>query len=102
MYNKKYEALEWSNERATKILDRVLPKRLGWDQEDNYYYYDMGWAVWRNRELAKITDKIWMDKFAYKLHRFILEGYENPNYTKEIKRDWCDDHPTVIFKEKTN
>lgn len=94
----RYTRLVWNEEKATKILDKVLPKRLDWEEENNAFYYSMSWGysiLWRK---APLFHRQWARKFAYKLHQFIEKGYENVNYIKTIEKDYYD--TVVKFTEK--
>lgn len=88
----------WSAERATKVLNHVLPKVLEWVEEDKAYYYCMDWGtsnLWRG---AKRIDRKWARKHEYKLRDFIKEGYENEHYSKSVEKDYCD--TWVKFEER--
>ena len=88
----------WSTERATKVLNHVLPKVLEWVEEDKAYYYCMDWGtsnLWRG---AKCTDRKWARKWEYQLRDFIKEGYENENYSKSVEKDYYD--TWVKFEER--
>lgn len=88
----------WSAERATKVLNHVLPKVLEWVEEDKAYYYCMGWStsnLWRG---AKRIDRKWANKWQYQLRDFIKEGYENEHYSKSVEKDYCD--TWVKFEER--
>lgn len=91
LYNKvekaAYKRRVWSDERATKVLDHILPRVLEWVEEDNTYCYCMEWLcsdLWRN---ARLVDRKWAHKFGYKLHNFIKDGYKNPHYSKSVESD---------------
>lgn len=93
-----YNRRTWSEEKATKVLDKVLPKCLEWVEEDNAYYYSMCWgtsSLWRK---ANPIDRKWARKFSSKLLDFLECGYENTDYTKTIKNDGYD--VWVKFVEK--
>lgn len=96
--NWNYKRMEWDEERATKVLDYVLPKTLEWVEEDNAFLYYLGWSPSIISNNARIIDKKWCRKFDYDLRSFIEEGYENPNYTKTIEED--DYNDWVKFVEK--
>jgi hypothetical protein len=88
----------WSAERATKVLNHVLPKVLEWVEEDKAYYYCMDWGtsnLWRG---AKRTDRKWAQKWQYQLRDFIKEGYENELYSKSVEKDYYD--TWVKFEER--
>ena len=101
-----YDALEeradkrrvWSAERATKVLNHVLPNVLEWVEEDKAYYYCMDWGtsdLWRK---AKYRDRKWARKWEYDLRDFIKEGYENEHYSKSVEKDYSD--TWVKFEER--
>ena len=88
----------WSTERATKVLNHVLPKVLEWVEKDKAYYYCMGWStssLWRG---AKRIDRKWANKWQYQLRDFIKEGYENEHYSKSVEKDYYD--TWVKFEER--
>lgn len=88
----------WSAERATKVLNHVLPKVLEWVEEDKAYYYCMDWGadnLWRG---AKRSDRKWANKWRYQLRDFIKEGYENEHYSKSVEKDYYD--TWVKFEER--
>jgi hypothetical protein len=88
----------WSEEKATKVLDAVLPKVLEYVEEDNAYYYSMEWgtsALWRK---APRKYRKWAFKFEYHLKTFIRDGYENTDYTKTIEKDYYE--TWIKFVEK--
>lgn len=80
----------WDTDRATRVLDHVLPKVLEWVEEDKAFYYCMEWgtsSLWRQ---AKRIDREWARKWEYQLRDFIKEGYENKDYTKTVEKDYYD------------
>jgi hypothetical protein len=94
----KYQRMEWDEKKATKVLDYVLPKTLEWNEEDNAFFYYLGWSPSMISSNARIIDKKWCRKFGYDLREFIKEGYENSNYIKTIEEDYYNDW--VKFVEK--
>lgn len=96
--NWKYNRLVWNEERATKVLDKILSTKLDYDKENKAFYYCMEWSYWDLWRNAPRKDRAWAEKFCSKLHHFILEGYENPDYIKTIDKDW--NETWVKFSEK--
>ena len=93
-----YKRRVWSAEKATKVLDYVLPQVLEWVEDDKAFYYSMEWGhsqLWRK---ARWRDRKWAYKFAYQLHNFIKDGYENAEYIKTVEKDNYD--TWVKFIEK--
>ena len=96
----RYNRRVWSEEKATKVLDYVLPQVLEWVEEDKAFYYSMEWGhsqLWRK---ARRRDCKWAYKFAYQLHKFIQNGYENAEYVKTVEKDNYGE-TWVKFVEKT-
>ena len=94
----KDDRLVWNEERATKVLDKILLEKLDYSEEDKAFYYCMEWGHWDLWKYASRKDRAWAKKFCSKLHPFILEGYENPDYVKTIEKDWYE--TWVKFSEK--
>jgi hypothetical protein len=99
-YIKEYNSKKrvWSEETATKVLDKVLPQILEWVEEDNAFYYCMSWGTSPLYRKAPRKYRKWADKFEYQLQRFIKEGYENADYVKTVEKDYYD--TWVKFVEK--
>ena len=85
--NKYYESLEWSDEKATKLLNRTLPYVLEWVEENNAYYYCMNWGCGYFSKRAPFGYRRWGVKFYSDIIDFIKDGYENPNYCKTVEKD---------------
>lgn len=85
--NKYYESLVWSDEKATKLLNRTLPYVLEWVEEDNAYYYCMNWGCGYFSKRAPFGYRRWGVKFYSDIIDFIKDGYENPNYCKTVEKD---------------
>ena len=96
-----YEHLVFTEERANKVLDQVLPKILDYDEEAKEYYCFYEWgtsAFWRK---ANIFNKKWAKKFSYKLREHLVNNYEHPKYIKRIEYPgYCNGSIEIIFKEK--
>lgn len=86
-----YNHLVWSEKKATKVLDKILPKVLEWAEKDNAYYYCMEWGAYRLHERASIFYRAWAKKFSSKLQIYLRDAYENKNYTKEIEKEYYDE-----------
>lgn len=94
----KYDRLVWDEERATKVLDKILSVYSEYVKEDKAFYYCMEWSWWNLWRKAPRKDRAWAEKFCSRLHSFILNGYENADYIKTVEKDW---HETWIkFSEK--
>lgn len=86
--NKWYHSLAWNEEKATKLLDRTLPKVLEYVEEKNAYYYNTAWRSIYFTGKAPFGMRTWARKFRNEVIEFIEKGYENPNYTKIVEDDY--------------
>lgn len=93
----RYDRMVWNEAKATKVLDAILPKELEWVEEDNAFYYSMDWNPYGIGKKAPHRYKNWANKFSWKLHDFIRNGYENLDY---IKTYLYDDGGWVKFEER--
>ena len=84
----KYNKLVWSEEKATKMLDKILPKVLEYVAEENAYYYCCEWRCYCLIDKAPIKEKMWVKKFIGHLVDYLENGYENENYIKTIEKDY--------------
>ena len=82
-----YNRLVWRAEKATKVLNAILPKVLEWVEEDNAFYYCTGWNGSILRDAAPLRYKKWVKKYYWKLHDFVEDGYQNPDYDKTVESD---------------
>lgn len=82
-----YNRLTWSEEKATKTLDAILPKVLEWVEEDNAFYYCTDWSGIALQDNAPFGYKKWVKKYYWKLHDFVKDGYQNPDYDKTVEDD---------------
>ena len=85
--NWQYNRRTWNDEKAKKVLDKILPKVLDWVEEDSAFYYCMDWSDWGLYHNAPIGYRNWVKKFRYELQKFICYGYENEKYTKTVEND---------------
>ena len=82
-----YNRLVWRAEKATKVLNAILPKVLEWVEEDNAFYYCTDWNGSILRDAAPLRYKKWVKKYYWKLHDFVEDGYQNPDYDKTVESD---------------
>lgn len=103
LYDKICEYLDkrrlWDEEKATKVLNYILPYVLDWVEEDNAYYYCMDWSYTILWKKAPFTMRKWVGKFDVKLHHFIKDGYQPEGYEKTVENDG---YETWIKFEKRN
>lgn len=94
-----YKKMVWDETKATKVLNKVLPKVLEYLKEEKAFYYCMEWRTYDLHHNAPIGYKKWAKKFAFQLQKFIENGYENPDYIKTVEKDeYCD--TWVKFEER--
>ena len=82
-----YKRRVWDDDKATKVLDYVLPYKLEWVEENNAYYYCMDWSFYNLHKYAPFYLKKWSAKFDYGLHRHIETDYEKDGYIKTVETD---------------
>lgn len=90
-YNNK---LAWSDKKATKILNSILPKILWYNSENDTYSYEAGYWSWVFTKNAPLGYKSWTKKYGKQLEDYLKDGYENPLYNKSIEDEY------IIFSEK--
>lgn len=90
-YNNK---LTWSERKATKVLNSILPKILWYNSENDTYSYDTECQSWIFVDNAPLRYKSWIKKYRRHLENYLKDGYENPLYNKSIKDEY------IIFSEK--
>ena len=87
--------LTWSEKKATKVLNSILPKILWYDSKNDVYSYDTGCRTWLFVDNAPLIYRSWVKKYRKYLERYLIDNYENPLYNKSIEDDY------IIFSEKT-
>ena len=93
-----YKRLTWDEAKATKMLNRILPKTLEWVEEDEAYYFCMDWGYSNYLYKVPVWHRKWVRKFARELREFVRDGYENPQYIKECENDGYDEWVKFIEK----
>lgn len=94
-----YNSMTWNEEKAKKVLDKMLPRILEWNKEENHYWCHIrkyGW--WYSQKRIPFYYKKWTNKFSYELKKYLIEKYELEYYTKEVLDDY--DWYLIIFTEK--
>lgn len=89
---------QWSEEKATKVLDAILPKVLEYSEDEKTYYYCLQWGNGTLVYNAPIRYRKWARKFSYRLSEYLVKFYENENYIKTFEESDFDDW--VAFSEK--
>lgn len=87
LHDWQYNRLVWSEEKATKALDAILPRVLEWVEEDNAFYYCADWSGTALIDKAPFRYKKWVKKYYWRLHDFVKDGYQNPDYDKTVEDD---------------
>ena len=97
----RYNRLHWTNKKADRILNKVLPEILEYDEDHDCYYYLDDWSVCRFSYHCSKFDRRWVDKYRWELKKYLIEEYEHPNYVKEVVYEtWEGDGFEVDFYEK--
>lgn len=81
-----YKRKKWSEKRATRMLHKILPHYLEWNEEENAYYFNWDNCYRYIHLKARFFDRAWGRKFEDNLYGFIRDGYENDNYIKTEER----------------
>lgn len=97
---KAYAKRVWSEEKATKVLNKILPKVLEWNEEDQAFWYCMQWRESTLSSKAPLGYRKWVWKFRCQLQKFIQEGYENPHYIKSVEEGSYGYDTWIKFVEK--
>ncbi len=100
MENWKYKRLTWSEEKAQKILNYLLPKLISWDSDEERYFYNVrGRLAWTKK--SRPWHREWISKFELELQEFIKDKYENDKYIKLYEKDdWYNEWVYFVEKEK--
>jgi len=82
---------EWSEERATEILNYYIPRDSEWDAENkSFYFFDngMGWDSKFTMKYLKLKDRrFWKVHCAWwggKMRDFLMNKFELEGFTKEL------------------
>lgn len=89
---------QWSEEKATKVLDAILPNVLEYSEDEKTYYYCLQWGDGILVSNAPIRYRKWARKFSHRLREYLVEFYENENYIKTFTESDFDDW--IAFSEK--
>lgn len=76
--------VKWSDKKATRILNKILPKHLDYNKEKDVYYYCMDWLALGLRTGAPIYYKNWIYHYSERLQKFIKDKYEPKGYEKRV------------------
>ena len=82
---------EWSEERATEILNYYIPRASKWDEEDQcLYFFDngMGWNYKLAKRYLKRKDrrfwKVHCTWWGGKMRTLLMDKFELEGFTKEL------------------
>lgn len=99
LHNQYYESLTWSEEKATKVLDKTLPKVLEYVPEDKAYYFPLDWNRRYLADRVPIGTRTWADKFCTELLDFLEKDYVNKKYNKTIEENEYSHDKWIKFVE---
>lgn len=86
-----YGRIEWDERKAVKVLNRVLPKILDYDEDEDAYCYCMDWGTYNLWHKAPLRYRRFAHKYVARLHSFIKEKYMVKGYAKSVIQNYCDD-----------
>ncbi len=98
-----WESCQWSEKKASKVLDYVLPYFLDYDKQKDEYSYCNKWAYtgWRFAKRVPLGLKTFTRKFTKEIKDYLFNEYEKDGYDKWIKKsDMFNGEIFVIFKNK--
>jgi hypothetical protein len=91
---RKYQALEWSEEKAIEIINKYLVEICDYEEETGELSFSTEWrGPWGH--YANRKDKLWCSKFNYELTRFLKEKYECEGFKKSFGEGY--DSDWIIF-----
>ena len=94
-----YKRVKWSEKKATKVLNAILPKLLTWNEEDNHYYRCIRkFGPLCYYKVIPMRHRKFVRKFDYALKDYLINKYENEFYTKTVEEEY--EWYTIVFVEK--
>lgn len=87
---KLYNRRKWTDEKATKALDAILPHILEWVEEDNAYYFCSDWSINIFCHNSPRRYRKWVQKYKYRLAAYLISSYQKAGYIKTIEKDSFD------------
>lgn len=87
IYHWRYNRLQWNEHKATKILDKTLPKVVSYDEDIDAYCYCLDWASWGLVKQCPFYYRNWVSKFSCELHSYVANGYKSKEYRKIVQKD---------------
>ena len=106
---KKYlkSRIEWSEERATEILNYYIPRRADWDNEEKeFFFFDngYGWSFKMAKKYLKRKDYAFWKKFGSnwcdEIREFLVKDFELEGFTKKVNDAYGGTDTEIIFKMK--
>lgn len=82
-----YDKTPWSDERAKKVLDRVLSKELTLTTDETgkeCYMLFSNRVDFTIKKNVSLRDRYWTEKFIYTLTNYLNDNYEIDGYKKEV------------------
>lgn len=91
---RKYKALEFTEQKATEIINKYLVDVCGYDATTGELSFSTSnYNAWE--QCACTKDKLWCRKFRHELGRFLRDTYECTGFVKTIEQEF--DSEWVIF-----
>lgn len=76
----------WNEERASQILSYYVPRKAGWDETDQaFYFFDngMGWGNLAKGHLKRKDRRFWK-LHQHKIRHYLIDEFELDGFTKEV------------------
>lgn len=100
-----WESCKWSDKKATKVLDYVLPHFLDYDEQKDEYYYCNKWGHvgWQFAKHVPVGLKTFTRRFTKEIKDYLFNEYQKDRYDKRIEKvDMFNGEIFVIFKRFNN
>lgn len=91
-----WESCQWSEKKASKVLDYVLPYYLDYNKERDDYYYCSRWNYtgWKFAKHVPISLKTFTRKYIREIKDYLFNEYQKDGYKKWIEK------PDFVFFKK--
>ena len=98
-----YNHIEWSEERADKLLNYFVPRYCNWDDEEKTFYFfsnSYGWYFGSAKHYLKIRDYLFWKRHHYKIQDYLINKFELEGFEKKASYDWESDFTEITFNQK--
>lgn len=98
IYDYRWKRNEWSEKKAAKVLDCVLPYVLEYDEKHDVYYHNMNWHMKNTfKRHAPLGTKTFVVKHYYEISNYLVNEYQKDGYEK---RFYTEDGEVIFIPTK--